>query len=153
MESVIVDVDAKQIVRWLLQEQRIKAFDLLVSATRSYEREQLSPEEEGQLGDEEAEELSEINEIGLLEVMPRKKPSRWTLRIRVIDDVGPRLPEDEPVSAAEDEEIALETFNEEFIAADRGSIEVSAEAQDGAAGTELARLIKAIVTDRQKPAG
>lgn len=152
MESVIVDVDAKQIVRWLLQEQRIKAFDLLVSATRSYQREQLSPEEEGQLGDEEAEELSEINEIGLLEVMPRKKPSRWTLRIRVIDDVGPRLPEDEPVSA-EDEEIDLETFNEEFIAADRGSIEVSAEAQDGAAGTELARLIKAIVTDRQKPAG
>lgn len=152
MESVIVDVDAKQIVRWLLQEQRIKAFDLLVSATRSYEREQLSPEEEGQLGDEEAEDLSEINEIGLLEVMPRKKPSRWTLRIRVIDDVGPRLPEDEPVSA-EDEEIALETFNEEFIAADRGSIEVSAEAQDGAASAELARLIKAIVTDRQKPAG
>ena len=39
MEPVIVDVDAKQIVRWLLEEERIKAFDLLVSATRSYERE------------------------------------------------------------------------------------------------------------------
>ena len=103
------------------------------------------------MGDAEGEELSEINEIGLLEVMPRKEPSRWTLRIRVIDDIGPRMPDDEPVPA-EDEEIDLETFNEEFIVADRGFTEVSAEAQDRAASADLARLIEAIVTDRHKPA-
>ena len=43
MEPISVDVDAKQIVRWLLEEERIEAFDLLVSATRSYEREELAP--------------------------------------------------------------------------------------------------------------
>jgi len=152
VEPIQVDVEARQIVRWLLAEERIKAFGLLLNLTRSFERAELAPGEEGQMGDAEGEELSEINEVGLLEVMPRKEPSRWTLRIRVVDDIGPRMPDDEPVPT-EEEEIDLETFNEEFIAGDRGSIEVSAEARDSASGAELGRLIKAIVTDRQKPAG
>jgi hypothetical protein len=150
VEPVTVDVDAKQIVRWLLKEERSENFDLLVRATRSYEREELTSQEEGRLGDEEGEEISEINEVGLLEVMPRKEPSRWTLRIRVVDEIGPRMPDDEPVPA-EDEEIDLETFNEEFIAADRGLTEVSAEVKDRAANADLTHLVEAIVTDRHKP--
>jgi hypothetical protein len=149
VESVPVDIEAKQIVRWLLDEERSKALDLLVSATRSYEREELAPGEEGQLGEAEKDELSEINEVGLLEVMPRKEPGRWTLRIRVTDDIGPRLPDDEPVPE-EDEEIDLATFNEEFVVADRGFIEVSAEAQDRAASAELTRLVAAMLTDRHR---
>lgn len=149
MEPIIVDIEPRQIVRWLLDEERIKAFDLLVTATRSYEREELAPGEERQLGEAEAEELSEINEVGLLEVMPRKEPSRWTLRLRVTDDIGPRMPEDEPVPT-EDEEIDLATFNEEFVVADRGFTEVSAEAQDRAASAELTRLVEAIVENRHR---
>jgi len=150
VEHVPVDVEARQIVRWLLAEQRTKTFDLLLNVTRSFEPTELSAAEEGQMGDEERQELSEINEVGLLEVMPRKEPSRWILRIRVIDDIGPRMPDDEPVPT-EDEEIDLETFNEEFIVADRGYVEVSAEAQDRAADGELGRLIEAIVTNSHKP--
>jgi len=101
------------------------------------------------LGEAEAEELSEINEVGLLEVMPRKEPNRWTLRLRVTDDIGPRMPEDEPVPT-EDEEIDLATFNEEFVVADRGFTEVSAEAQDRAASAELTRLVEAIVENRHR---
>jgi hypothetical protein len=149
VEPIIVDIEPRQIVRWLLDEERIKAFDLLVTATRSYEREELAPGEERQLGEAEAEELSEINEVGLLEVMPRKEPSRWTLRLRVTDDIGPRMPEDEPVPT-EDEEIDLTTFNEEFVVADRGFTEVSAEAQDRAASAELTRLVEAIVENRHR---
>lgn len=149
MEPIIVDIEPRQIVHWLLDEERIKAFDLLVTATRSYEREELAPGEERQLGEAEAEELSEINEVGLLEVMPRKEPSRWTLRLRVTDDIGPRMPEDEPVPT-EDEEIDLATFNEEFVVADRGFTEVSAEAQDRAASAELTRLVEAIVENRHR---
>lgn len=149
VEPIIVDIEPRQIVRWLLDEERIKAFDLLVTATRSYEREELAPGEERQLGEAEAEELSEINEVGLLEVMPRKEPSRWTLRLRVTDDIGPRMPEDEPVPT-EDEEIDLATFNEEFVVADRGFTEVSAEAQDRAASAELTRLVEAIVENRHR---
>jgi len=149
VEPIIVDIEPRQIVRWLLDEERIKAFDLLVTATRSYERGELAPGEERQLGEAEAEELSEINEVGLLEVMPRKEPSRWTLRLRVTDDIGPRMPEDEPVPT-EDEEIDLATFNEEFVVADRGFTEVSAEAQDRAASAELTRLVEAIVENRHR---
>ena len=79
---------------------------LLLNATRSYERAELTPGEEGRLGEAESEELSEVNEVGLLEVNPRKQPGRWNLRVRVVDDIGPRMPDDEPVPS-EDEEIDL----------------------------------------------
>ncbi len=136
-------------MRWLLDEERIKAFDLLVSATRSYEREELAPREQKQLGEAEAEELSEINEVGLLEVMPRKEPSRWTLRLRVTDDIGPRMPDDEPVPT-EDEEIDLGNVQRGVLVADRGFTEVSAEAKDRAGSAEFTRLVEAIVENRQR---
>jgi hypothetical protein len=149
VERIIVDIEPRQIVRWLLDEERSKAFDLLVTATRSYGREELAPREEKQLGEADAEELSEINEVGLLEVVPRNEPSRWTLRLRVTDDIGPRMPDDEPVPT-EDEEIDLATFNEEFVMADRGFTEVSAEAKDRAASAEFTRLVEAIVENRHR---
>jgi hypothetical protein len=149
VEPYQVDVEAKQIVRWLMDEERRRAFDLLVNATRSYEREELEAGEEGKLGDAESEDVSEISEVGLLEVMPRKEPSRWTLRVRVADDIGPRTPEEEPVPT-EDEEIDLPTFYEEFIAADRGLAEVSAEVEGPAAKANLTRLLDAILEDRHQ---
>jgi hypothetical protein len=150
VEPIEVDVDAKQIVRWLLEEERIENFGLLVTATRSYERVEFTPGEESTLGDQEGEELSEINEVGLLEVMPRKEPGRWALRIRVTDDIGPRVPDDE-AAPIKDEEIDLATFHTEFIESDRGFTEVTAEVKDRTANADLTNLIEAIVTDRHKP--
>ena len=149
MEPFPIDIEAKQIVRWLLDEERIQAFGLLVSATRSYQRAELEAGEQGRLDEAEREELSEISEVGLLEVTPRKEPSRWTLRIRVADDIGPRLPDDEPVPTG-DEEIDLATFYEEFIAADRGLAEVSVETENAGARADLSRLIEAILKDRHQ---
>src|SRR3989304_5427969 len=88
VETYPVDVEAEQIVHWLLDEERLRAFDLLGRATRSYQRGELEPREAGALGEAEREALSEISEIGLLEVTPRQKPGRWTLRVRVEDDIG-----------------------------------------------------------------
>jgi hypothetical protein len=81
--------------------------------------------------------------------MPRKEPSRWTLRVRVADDIGPRTPEEEPVPT-EDEEIDLPTFYEEFIAADRGLAEVSAEVEGPTAKANLTRLLDAILENRHQ---
>ncbi len=148
MEPYTVDVEAKQIVRWLMDEERRHTFDLLVTATRSYQSDSLE-NEDSRFGEAEREDLSEISEVGLLEVMPRQKPGGWTLRIRVADDIGPRLPEDEP-TPAEDEEIDLPTFYEEFIAADRGLAEVSAETEGPAAKANLTRLLGAILEDRHQ---
>jgi hypothetical protein len=144
-----VDVEAKQIVRWLIEEERRSAFGLLVTATRSYRRNALGAGEDSSLGDIEREDLSEMTEVGLLEVTPRQKPGGWTLRIRVEDDIGPGLPEDEPAPTG-DEEIDLATFYEEFMTEDRGLAEVSAEVSDPNAKTSLGLLLDAILTDRHQ---
>jgi hypothetical protein len=143
LETYPVDIAPEQIVRWLMVEGCLHAFDLLVSATRSFEPGALI------CGEEEREEVSEVSEVGLLEVMPRQRPHIWTLRVRVEDDIGPRLPEDEPVPEAE-EELDLPTFYEEFIKADRGLTEVSVEVDSPAAKASFNRVLDAILTDRHQ---
>ncbi len=71
------------------------------------------------------------------------------MRIRVEDDIGPGLPEDEPVPAGE-EEIDLATFYDDFIAADRGLAEVSAEAETADDRASLNRVLDAILKDRHQ---
>jgi hypothetical protein len=149
VEAYPVDLEAEQIVRWLLDEERLHAFDLLVRATRSYQRSALEPDEDGRLGDAEREDLGESSEVGVVEVVPRHRPSLWTLRIRVSDDIGPGLPEDEPVPAGE-EEIDLPTFYEEFVKAGRGLAEVSAQVESPAAKGSLTRVLEAMREDRHK---
>ena len=148
MEPYPVDVDAKQIVRWLLEEKRRPAFDLLVTATRSYRRSALGAGDDSRFGDAEREDLSEMSEAGHLEVAPQAAGG-WTLRVRVEDDIGPGLPEDEPVPAGE-EEIDLATFYEDFIAQDRGLAEVSAEAEGASGKASLESLLDAILKDRHQ---
>ena len=72
VETYPVDIAPEQVVRWLMVEGRLHAFDLLVSATRSFEAGELAGDE--RLGDEEREEVSEISDVGLLEVMPGRSP-------------------------------------------------------------------------------
>jgi hypothetical protein len=149
VETYPVDIAPEQVVRWLMVEGRLHAFDLLVSATRSFEPGELTGGASRRLGDEEREEVSEISEVGLLEVMPRQKPHIWTLRVRVEDDIGPRLPEDESVPETE-EELDLPTFYEEFIKADRGIAEVSVEVDSPAAKASFNRVLEAMTTDRHQ---
>ncbi len=132
-----------------MEEERLHAFELLVKATRAYRRRELSPSEDSRLGDAEREDLGENVEVGLVEVMPRHKPSLWTLRIQVADDIGPGLPEGESVPSGE-EDIDLATFYEDFIKADRGLAEVSAEVESGGAKGALTRVLEAIREDRHQ---
>ncbi len=78
---------------------------------------------------------------------PRQKPHRWVLRVRVEDDIGPRVPMEEPVPEGE-EEIDLPTFQKEFIKANRGIAEVNTEVEGPAAKASLNKLLRAMLTDR-----
>lgn len=147
METYPVDLEAEQIVLWLMDEAHLRAFDLLVRTTRSYRRTALGAAEDGRLGDTEREDLGESSAVGLVEVRPRHRPSLWALRIRVADDIGPGLPDDEPVPEGE-EEVDLATFYEEFIKADRGLAEVNAEAESPGAKGSLTRVLDAMREDR-----
>jgi hypothetical protein len=149
MESIAIDLTPEQIVRWLLDEERRDAFDLLVNATRSYGVGALSEEERASLDDTKDGEIGEISEVGHLEVRPRREPHRWVLRVRVEDDIGPRLPEDEAVPENE-EDIDLSTFFEEFVVPNRGIADVSAEVQGSAAKISLNHILREMTTDWHK---
>jgi rhodanese-related sulfurtransferase len=147
VETYSLDIDPAQIVAWLLAEERLRAFDLLVSASRSYEIGELRGGESNSLSNEDREELTEVLEVGELEVRPRHEPHRWTLRIRVEDDIGPRLPEDEPVPE-EEEEIDLQAFADEFVIPDRGVAEVTVEAESDRDKASFDQVFSAILHDR-----
>ena len=94
METYPVDLEASQIVRWLIDEERRGTLQLRVTATRSYAVEALEKADLDQIG-EEVEDLNDILAIGTLEVRPPVPKNGWVLRIRVEDRIGPRVPEDE----------------------------------------------------------
>jgi hypothetical protein len=152
METYPIGLAPEQVVRWMLDEDRRHAFDILVNATRAYRPGELRDGLSEQLDDAEREELSEVSEVGHLEIRPRQKPHLWALRVRVEDDIGSRLPEDEPLPEGE-EEIDLQAFYEEFIVPDRGVAEVTVEVESPAAKASLNRLLEAMLTDRHESLG
>ena len=149
MESYPLDIDPEQVVLWLLKEQRAGGGKYQVAAWRAYEAPEVANRERAGLGDEEREELNDVLEVGVLEVTPPPGAARWTLRLRFEDDVGARLPEDEPVPEGE-EAIDLETFYTTFVQPPRGTMEVGVEVESPAAKGAFTRVLNAIRRDRHK---
>ena len=74
METYPVDIAPEQVVRWLMVEGRLHAFDLLVTATRSYQIGELSGGRSARLDEEMREETTELSEIGLLALIAKLTP-------------------------------------------------------------------------------
>jgi len=70
MDTYPVDLDAGQIVRWLLDQQRAGRRMLQLNASRSYlvESIPLAQQQRRRLGDEEMEDLTEVTAVGVLEI-------------------------------------------------------------------------------------
>lgn len=150
MTSVPLDIDAGQVVRWLLEAHGAQEERLSVRATRQYRAQGLSPSLSPGLDDEDAEDLAVHRAVGLLEVRPPPDRDGWALSVRVEDVVSPGLPDDEPVPEGE-EEIDLATFQAEFVKPDGAAAEVSAEVTDMAARRRLDHLIAEMREDRHAP--
>ncbi len=148
METYPIDLDASQIVRWLIDEQRRGALELDVAATRSYVVEEFERADLNQIGEDVAD-LNDVLAIGALEVRPRNGKNGWVLRIRVEDRFGPRLPEDEDAPDGE-EEIDLQTFEADFIAPERGEAEVSLEAENAQARANFTRLFNHMLRNEHR---
>lgn len=151
-ESRAVDIAAEQVVVWLMEEGRLDRHNLVARASRSYATGPVTGGKARWLSEEDREDVSEIVEVGLLEVAPRKMPHRWRLLVRVADDIGPRLPEDEPVPEGE-EEIDLQTFYDEFVRPDRGMADVWVEAEGSSAMAEFGRVFGALLRDEHSRRG
>ena len=92
MEPFSVDIDPKQIVRWVIAEHRITPSSLKTVARRTTEERQIPARPELHLGDEEREDLREIATVATLEIAPAHPSDGWLMTIVVEDEIGPRGP-------------------------------------------------------------
>lgn len=143
METYPLDIAAEQIVAWLLEEERRERGVFLTTATRAYISEPV-PARTKRLGDAEKEELSDILEVGTLEAT--QPGGGWTLRVRIEDPLGDRLPEDEP-APEEAEELDLAAFQAEFFSPERGTAFVELDTESDEALKRFHALLAAMRTN------
>jgi len=146
MESFPVDLDAGQIVRWVMAQQAAAPSTFRTSARRVTEVRSIAERREFHLGDEEREDLSEVATIGTLEIAPAHGED-WLLTVTVEDEIGPRLAGAESAPAAE-QQIDLGTFYSSFIRSERGMANVIAEVEGPAARAKVTRLLNSIERNR-----
>jgi hypothetical protein len=147
MPTYPIDIEPEQIVRWLVAEQQATPSLFRFDARRAIEVHDISPRPEYHLGDEEHEDLSEVDTIATLEVTPSHPNDGWSLKITVEDEAGPRVAAGE-ANAAPDRRIDIGTFYHQFIRPGRGIATATAEVKDAAAERHLNQLLDSILVDR-----
>jgi hypothetical protein len=150
MEPFPVDIDPKQIVRWVIAEHRLTPSSLKTMTRRTTEVRQIPSRADLHLGDEEREDLSEVATVATLEVTPAHPSDGWQMTVTVEDEIGPRGP-GRSAKVEGDEQIDLETFNSLFIRPERGTATAVAQADDAAAHARLSSLLASIETNRHGP--
>ena len=147
MESVPVDIDAGQIVRWVMAEQAAVPLTFKTVARLTTEVREIPLQRKFHLGDEERQELSEVATIGSLEIAPAHPSEGWLLTVTVEDEIGPRVAA-EAAPPETEREIDLGTFYSTFIRPDRGVASVVAEVEGPSARLHVARLLEMIERNR-----
>lgn len=145
MESFEVDIDPAQIVRWIMVERKTSPSTFKTLVTRASEVRAIPDRSEYHLGDEEREDLSEMNTTATLEIVPAHERDGWLLTVTVEDEIGPRMSAD---AAAAEQQIDLGTFYSEFIRPGRGIANVVAHVENALARQHVTRLLEAIEQDR-----
>lgn len=152
METYPVDIDPDQVVRWVKAECEAAPSSLRVAARRSREVREILLRQEAHLGDEERQDLTEIDTIATLEIAPWHAGEGWRLSVVVEDEAGPRISEGSE-SGATEQQIDLGTFYKEFIRPGRGIANVIAEVENESAKAHVTRLVSAIETNRHAERG
>ena len=146
METYPLDISAEQIIKWLIDEEREGRHGLQISASRTFLREDISDPSGSGLGEEEREDLTEVIEVGSVEVWPQQKASGWLLRLRIEDALTQRLPEDAS-SSEQAEEIDLTAFEQEFISKGQGTAFVAVDAETPEAWSSFQALLHEMQTN------
>ena len=147
METYPVDIDPRQIVRWVKAESEGAPATFRIDARRTTEVREIPLQRERHLGDAEREDLSEIATIATLEIAPAHASDGWLLRIIIEDEAGPRVSSTNK-NAEGEQRIDLGTLYHEFIRPGRGTANITAEVTGPAAKQRLTRLLNAIETNR-----
>jgi len=147
MQSFPVDIDAEQIVRWIMAEQAIAPRAFRTTARLATEVREIPARREYHLGDEEHEVLSEVATLATLEVAPAHAGEGWLLTVTVEDEIGPRV-SGEGAAAETERQIDIGTFYSTFIRPQRGTANVVAAVDGPAARANVNRLLDAIERNR-----
>ena len=150
MEPFPVDIDPKQIVRWIIAEHRIEPSSLKIVARRATEERQIPARADLHLGDGERDDLREGATVATLEIAPAHPSDGWQMTIVVEDEIGPRGP-GRGTMVEDEQQIDLATFYSQFIRPERGTATVVAQAIDAAAEARIAALLASIESDRHGP--
>ncbi len=143
METYPVDIEPEQVVRWVKAECEAAPSSLRVTARRSREVKEIPVRSEFHLGDEERQNLLEVDTVAMLEISPPHAGEGWRLSVVVEDESGPHISEDSEDGTTE-QQIDLGTFYKEFIRPSRGVSSVIAEVEDESAKAHVTRLVSAI---------
>ena len=147
VESFPVDIDAAQVVRWLMTERAATRTALTTTVRCVTEVRKIPMRSEFHLGDEEREDLSEVATIATLEIAPMHERERWLLTVTVEDEIGPRMPSN-GFDLGTEHQIDLGTFYNKFIRPGRGIANVVARADSPSARAKLNYLLSAIERDQ-----
>jgi hypothetical protein len=150
MRTYPVDVDAGQLVRWIMAEQEAVPARFRTLASYEAEVREIPARRELHLGEEEREDLLEVDTVATLQIAPQHASDGWLLTVVVEDEAGPHLLDRRPL-AASGQPIDLHTFYREFIRPGRGVANVEAEAADEAAEARVAQLISSVEANRHGP--
>ncbi len=143
MEDYDLDLPADVVVGWIVLAADKGGAGMQINAWREYVQDESFIAEKG--GYEETG-VSEVTAVGSLEVMPEHLSDSWILRVRVVDELGDRLPVDEDAPEGP-EEISLDQFCSEFIAPERGTASIQVSATGPAEKTEFDRFLTALEHD------
>lgn len=147
VESFPVDIDAAQIVRWIIAEQAAAPSTFKTTARRGTEVREIPGQRELHLGDEEREDLSEVATLATLEIAPAHASEGWLLTVAVEDEIGPRVA-GEGAGPTSEQQIDIGTFYNAFIRPGRGTATVTAEVDSPSARATLNNLLYVIERDR-----
>jgi hypothetical protein len=147
MRSYPVDIDPGQLVRWIMAECETAPARFRIQAWRGAAVREIPADSKFRLGDEEREDLSEVETVATLDIAPQHASDGWLLTVVVEDEAGPRLPDKGRLAAGE-ARIGVRAFYDEFIAPERGIASVEVEAEDEAAEARVEQLIRSVEGNR-----
>jgi hypothetical protein len=147
MQTIPVDIDPDQVVRWLKAELGAAPSSFRVTARRTTELREIPAREDTRLGDDEREDLSEVATVAALEIAPVHASDGWLLTVVVEDESGPRIAE-RAATGEPDQTVDLGAFYREFIRSGRGVASVVAEVEGPAAEARLTSLLHTIEKNR-----
>ena len=143
METFPVDIDAEQVVRWIMTEQSATPSMFKTTATSATEVQPIPERKEYHLGDEEREDLREVATLATLEIAPAHANEGWLLTVSVEDEIGPSLRGNETARETE-QRIDIGTFFNTFIRPGRGTANVTAQVDSPSARMTVAHLLDTI---------